>query len=136
MHMDTSNNFLRVKFSWIPLDCENVKITPPRKIPAIRSVTVMCVCIDQALVVATSGNHLLLNGVTIPVSWLIYEYSETIEQKMIPGGSNDERLTDVGTRNFYIYNIAQSLSRFQQSSPTYFPTPMPCGAIVKIVPET
>ena len=29
------------------------------------------------------------------VSWLIYEHSNTVKQRMIPGGSNDERLTDI-----------------------------------------
>ena len=85
--MDTSHKFLLVKFSQIPLDrekCENY--TPTEN-----------AYIDQALVVATSENFPLLNGVTTPISWLIYEYSEIIEQRMIPGGSNNEMLTDVGS---------------------------------------
>ena len=28
------------------------------------------------------------------VSWLIYEYNDTVEQRRVPGGSDDERLTD------------------------------------------
>ena len=52
--------------------------------------------IGQPLVIAAS------DSVTTLVSWLIYEYSDTVEQMMIPGGSKDKRLTDVDTRNCYI----------------------------------
>ena len=38
---------------------------------------------------------------------VIYECSDTIEQSVIPGGSNDERLKDVDTRNCYICKVAQ-----------------------------
>ena len=58
----------------------------------------ICASVGQPLV-ASSRNLPLLNGVTAPVSWLIYECGDTIEQRMIPGGSNDKKLTDVGTQS-------------------------------------
>ena len=42
---------------------------------------------------------LLPPTVTALISWLIYKCSNTVEQRMIPGGSNDERLNDMDTRN-------------------------------------
>ena len=53
--------------------------------------------IDQPLTISASGNHPLLDSVVAPVCWLICECSDTVEQRMIPGGSNNERLTNVGT---------------------------------------
>ena len=41
--------------------------------------------IDQPLVVASSDNVAAL------VSWFNYKFSNTVEQRKIPGGSNDER---------------------------------------------
>ena len=55
-------------------------------------------------VVAASRNHPLLDGVVALVPWLIYECSDNVEQRVIPGG----RLTDVDTRNSYI--VAQYLA--------------------------
>ena len=76
--------------------------------------------VGQPLVVASSGNHPLLNSVTAPVSWLIYEYSDTIEQKMIPGGSNDDRLTNVGTQSTSInISLPTSLSCVHSHMPMY-----------------
>ena len=46
----------------------------------------ICVYIGQLLVVAAS------NGVAALISWLIYECSNIIEQSVIPGSSNDNRL--------------------------------------------
>lgn len=46
----------------------------------------ICVYIGQLLVVAAS------NGVAALISWLIYECSDIIEQSVIPGSSNDDRL--------------------------------------------
>ena len=40
----------------------------------------------------------------------IYECSDTVEQRMIPRGSNNERLSDVDTRNCYICKVAQYLA--------------------------
>ena len=39
------------------------------------------------------------DGITALLSWLIYECSDIVEQRMIPGG----RLTDVNTCNCYMY---------------------------------
>ena len=50
------------------------------------------------------------------VSWLIYECSDTIEQSVIPGYSNDEKLADVHICNYYRCKVAQSLPRFPQGS--------------------
>ena len=38
------------------------------------------------------------------ISWLIYKCSDTVEWRTIPGGSNDESLTDIDARNCYICN--------------------------------
>ena len=52
----------------------------------------------------STGNYWYVSGNHSPARRcrctciLIY----TVEQRMFPGGSNDERLTDVGTRNCYI----------------------------------
>ena len=74
----------------------------------------------QPLVVASSGNRPLLNSVTAPISWLIYEYSDTIEQRMIPGGSNDDRLTNVGTQSSsIIISLLTSLSCVHSHMPLY-----------------
>ena len=54
--------------------------------------------VSQPLIVAASRNHPLLSGVTVPVSWLLYEYS-------------DQMLTDVGTQ------CSSSLYYFPQASP-------------------
>ena len=43
------------------------------------------------------------------MSWLIYKCSDTVEQSVIAGGSN-ERLTNVDTHNCYIYKVAQYLA--------------------------
>ena len=48
---------------------------------------------SQPLVIAVS------DGITALLSWLIYECSDIVEQRMIPGG----RLTDVNTCNCYMY---------------------------------
>jgi len=56
----------------------------------------------QPLVVASSDNvaacrimimslHSYHDNVTALVSWFNYKFSNTVEQRMIPGGSNDER---------------------------------------------
>ena len=58
--------------------------------------------ISQPLIIAAS------DSVTTPVSWLIYECSDTVEQRMIARGSNDKRLTKVDTRNSY--KVAQYLA--------------------------
>ena len=47
--------------------------------------------IIQPLLVAAS------DGVVALVSWLVYVCSDTVERRMLPGGTNDERLTDVDT---------------------------------------
>ena len=56
--------------------------------------------------IATTSFVLLViaasDGVATLLSWLIYECSNTIEQCVIPGGSNDERLTDVDKRYCYV----------------------------------
>ena len=62
--------------------------------------------ISQPFVFAAS------KGVAALVSWLIYECSDTVEQRMILGGSN-ERLTDVNIHDCYIC----STLRFPQGSP-------------------
>ena len=49
--------------------------------------------IDQPLTISASGNHC----VVAPVCWLICECSDTVEWRLIPRGSNNERLTSVGT---------------------------------------
>ena len=41
------------------------------------------------------------------VSWLIYECSDTVEQSVISGGSNDKRLTDIDTCNCCTCKVAQ-----------------------------
>ena len=48
---------------------------------------------SQPLIIATS------DSITALLSWLIYECSDIVEQRMIPGG----RLTDVDTCNCYMY---------------------------------
>ena len=45
------------------------------------------------------------DSVAALVSWLTYKCSNTVEQRMIPGGSNDKRLTDVDTRNWYTCKV-------------------------------
>ena len=40
----------------------------------------------------------------------VYECSDTVEQRMNSGGRNDERLTDIDTRNCYICKVAQYLA--------------------------
>ena len=50
------------------------------------------------------------DGVAALVSWLIYKCSDIIEQRVIPGASNDKRLTKVDTRNWYICKVAQYLA--------------------------
>ena len=62
---------------------------------SIGTTSLICAYIGQPLVIATS------DGVAALVSWLIYECSDTVEQSMIPGGSNNERLTVIDTRNCY-----------------------------------
>ena len=47
------------------------------------------------------------DGVAALVS-LTYECSNTVEQRMILGGSNDKRLSDVDTRNWYTCKVAPS----------------------------
>ena len=39
----------------------------------------------------------------------INKYSDTVEQRMILGGRNDERLTDVGTISFIPTSVSLSL---------------------------
>ena len=58
----------------------------------------ICVYVGQPLIVATYGNHPVLNSVAL-VSWLIYE---CIEERVIHGGSNNKSLTDVGTQSISI----------------------------------
>ena len=58
--------------------------------------------ISQPLITAAS------DSVTALVSWLIYECSDTVEQRMIARGSNDKRLTEVDTCNSY--KVAQYLA--------------------------
>ena len=48
---------------------------------------------SQPLIIAAS------DSITALLSWLIYECSDIVEQRMIPGG----RLTDVDTCNCYMY---------------------------------
>ena len=60
--------------------------------------------IGQLLIVAACGSVAAL------ISWLIYECSNTVEQRMIPGGSNDKRLTDIDTCNCYICKVVQYLT--------------------------
>ena len=60
--------------------------------------------LGQPLVVAAS------DSVAALVSWLIYECSNTVEQSVIPGGNNDERLADIDTHNCYICKVAQYLA--------------------------
>ena len=57
----------------------------------IPRLNLICAYIDQPLVVAAS------NGVAALLSWLIYKFSDTIEQRMIPGGSNNGQPTNVDT---------------------------------------
>ena len=52
------------------------------------------------------------------VSWLIYECSDTVEQSVIPGGSKDERLTDVYT-HILLHMQSCSISRFLRGSPAF-----------------
>ena len=59
-----------------------------------REDNIICTYIGQPLAVAAS------NSVAALVSWLIYKCSDTIE-RMIPGGSNDEKFTDVDTHATY-----------------------------------
>ena len=59
--------------------------------------TTSFVATSVSLVVAAS------DCVTALVSPLIYECSDTVEKSMIPGGRNDERLTNIGTHNCYSY---------------------------------
>lgn len=61
----------------------------------------ICAYISQPLIVAASDSIAAL------ISWLIYERSNTVEHRMIPGGSNDKRLTDLDTCNCYIICIMQ-----------------------------
>ena len=58
--------------------------------------------ISQPLITAAS------DSVTALISWLIYECSDTVEQRMIARGSNDKRLTEVDTCNSY--KVAQYLA--------------------------
>ena len=44
---------------------------------------------------SASRNHAVLDGVITLLCWLICECSNTVEQRMISGGSNSEKLTDV-----------------------------------------
>ena len=53
--------------------------------------------IGQPLIVAA------YDGVATLESWLMNKCSDTVEQSVIPGDSNDERLTNVDKRNCYIY---------------------------------
>ena len=55
------------------------------------------------------------DGVAAFVSWLTYKCSNTVEQRMIPGGSNDKRLTDVDTRNWYTCKVAPSHEALQRA---------------------
>ena len=50
------------------------------------------------------------DGVAALVSWLIYEYSNTVEQSVISGASNNGRLINVDTRNCYNCKVAQYLT--------------------------
>ena len=56
--------------------------------------------------VSTSVSFLLLlpltASVTALISWLIYEWSDTVEQRVIYGSSIDERWTNIDTHNSYI----------------------------------
>ena len=61
-------------------------------------------------IIATSSSVAAL------VSW-IYECSNTVEQRMIRGGSTNERLTALNTRNCYICKVASSIPCFLQGSP-------------------
>ena len=49
-------------------------------------------------------------GVAAFTSWLIYECSDTIEQSLNPQGSNEERLTNINTCNWYMFEVAQYLT--------------------------
>ena len=49
-------------------------------------------------------------SVAVLASWLIYEWSDTVEQRMIYGSSIDERWTNVDTHNDYICKVAQYLT--------------------------
>ena len=46
------------------------------------------------------------DGVAALLSWLTYECSNTVEQRMILGGSIDKRLSDVDTHNWYTCKVA------------------------------
>ena len=49
------------------------------------------------------------NSVAALVSWLIYECSNTVDQRMIPESSNAKRLTNVGTTSFMPTSVCLSL---------------------------
>ena len=67
--------------------------------------------------VSTSVSFLLLlpltASVTALISWLIYEWSDTVEQRMIYGSSIDGRWTNIDTHNS---DICSSIPRFLQGS--------------------
>ena len=116
------SNYLRHAWSW----CRNAEMR--RRLTRVRVQreaeqrrhNLILASVGQPLVVASSGNHPLLNSLTAPVSWLIYKYSDTIEQRMIPGGSNDERLTKVGTQSSsIIISLPTSLSCVHSHMPLY-----------------
>ena len=66
---------------------------------------------------SASRNHAILDGVITLIRWLICECSNTVEQRMIPGGSNDERLTNIDRRSCYIIMQSSSIPRFPRGSP-------------------
>ena len=61
-------------------------------------------CLHQSASVAAA------DSVAALVLWSIYECSDTTEQMITPGGSNNERLADVGTHKCYICKVAQYLT--------------------------
>ena len=67
--------------------------------------------------VSTSVSFLLLlpptASVTVLISQLIYEWSNTVEQRMIYGSSIDERWTNIDTHNSY---ICSSIPHFPRGS--------------------
>ena len=58
---------------------------------------------------SVSLSLLLPRTVSALISWLIYDCSDTVEWRMSLWGSNDERLTNIDTRNCYICNTLLSV---------------------------
>ena len=61
--------------------------------------------LHDSLIRTYIGQRLVVtaDGVAVLVSWLIYECSDTVEQRMVLGDSNDERLM---RKTDYMLNIS------------------------------